>query len=90
MNYAFISHSSEDQDLAESLAQRLGKKNVFFDKWNLSSGRLLASDIAKGVFGSSWFIIIASKNAAKSMRLRLRPQSLPKPFPIDMWIKCLT
>ena len=25
-----------------------------------------------------------------SMRLRLRPQSLPKPFPIDMWIKCLT
>jgi len=26
----------------------------------------------------------------ENMRLRLRPQSLPKPFPIDMWIKCLT
>ena len=24
------------------------------------------------------------------MRLRLRPQSFPKPFPIDMWVKCLT
>ena len=70
MNYAFISHSTEDKNLAESLAQRLGKENVFFDKWNLSSGRLLASDIAKGVFGSSWFIIIASKSAAKSQWIK--------------------
>jgi len=30
------------------------------------------------------------EGTTKVMRLRLRPQSLPKPFPIDMWIKCLT
>jgi len=36
------------------------------------------------------FELMVSEDENGAMRLRLRPQSLPKPFPVDMWIKCLT
>jgi len=39
---------------------------------------------------SMLYLHIIRMLASGHMRLRLRPQSLPKPFPIDMWIKCLT
>jgi hypothetical protein len=51
MSYAFLSHSSADKDLVEKLAEKLGTEKVYFDKWDLSAGRLIPSDIAKGVFG---------------------------------------
>lgn len=66
MSYVFLSHSSVDKELVELLAVRFGEENVFFDKWDLSAGRLIPSDIAQGVFGSSWFVIIASKAAMNS------------------------
>jgi hypothetical protein len=54
----------------------------------------LASEIAKKIaipvsFSCAYDKIKEIVNVL-SMRLRLRPQSLPKPFPVDMWIKCLT
>jgi hypothetical protein len=38
----------------------------------------------------SEYIQFSSFLHEQCMRLRLRPQSLPKSSPIDMWIKCLT
>lgn len=50
----------------EKLAERLGQENFFFDKWDLDYGKYLPSEIAKGVYESKWFILIASKKAMES------------------------
>jgi len=66
MTFAFLSHSSSDKVMVEELAEKLGRENVFLDKWNLDYGRYLPSEIAKGVYESKWFVLIASKSAMES------------------------
>ena len=44
--YAFISHSSADQNVAEQLAERLAKEKVWVDFWNLDVGEILPQKIA--------------------------------------------
>lgn len=66
MEYAFLCHSSNDKELVEHLANQLGAKNVFLDKWNLDAGDLLPSELAKGIVDSKYFVIIASKNSMVS------------------------
>lgn len=70
MNYAFISHSSADKELAERLAKKLGEKNVFFDLWDLDSGDLVPKKLAEAIHESKWFILLASRKAMESHWVR--------------------
>ncbi|MFA4823650.1 MAG: toll/interleukin-1 receptor domain-containing protein [Methanoregula sp.] len=66
MEYAFLCHSSKDKELVENLAEKLGRSNVYYDKWNLDAGDLIPGELARGIIESKWFIIIASQNSMNS------------------------
>ncbi|MDY6965636.1 MAG: toll/interleukin-1 receptor domain-containing protein [Halobacteriota archaeon] len=70
MNYTFISHSSADEELAEQLAKRFKKEDVWFDKWNLDVGDLIPQGLAEAIHESKWFILIASREAMESRWVR--------------------
>jgi|GEM_PF-1744161 len=64
--YAFISHSSFDNDFAQKLGKNLEKKRIWVDFWNLDTGNLLPHSIADAINLSKWFILIASKRSMNS------------------------
>lgn len=66
MTFAFLSHSSKDKIIVEELANRLGKENIFYDKWDLDAGELLPSKLSEVIYDSKWFVLIASKNSMAS------------------------
>jgi len=70
MSYAFISHSSADEELAKQLAQRLGKENVWIDLEDLKAGDLIPRKLAESIHKSKWFILIASQEAMESRWVR--------------------
>ena len=70
MSYAFISHSSADEELAKQLAQRLGKENVWIDLWDLNAGDWIPRKLAESIHESKWFILIASQEAMESRWVR--------------------
>lgn len=70
MSYAFISHSSADEELAKQLAQRLGKENVWIDLEDLKAGDLIPRKLAESIHESKWFILIASQEAMESQWVR--------------------
>lgn len=66
MSYAFLSHSDKDEKLIESLAEQLSSEKVFYDKWNLDIGKLLPTQIARGIHDAKWFVLVATKNSMTS------------------------
>lgn len=70
MNYAFISHSSSDKEIAEQLTQRLGKETVWFDLWDLDAGDLIPRKLSEAIQDSKWFVLIASQKAMESRWVR--------------------
>ena len=70
MRYAFISHSSTDEELAEQLAQVLGKEKVWVDLWNLNAGDLIPRKLAESIHESNWFVLLASQEAMNSRWVR--------------------
>jgi len=64
--YAFLSHASADEDLALAVADKLRTVGVWVDLWNLDAGDLLPSKIAEAIYGSKWFVLIASHKAVNS------------------------
>ena len=65
-NYVFLSHSSADEELALAVASKLRGVGVWVDLWNLDAGDLLPSKIAEAIYGSKWFVLIASHKAVNS------------------------
>jgi len=63
MTFAYLCHSSSDKQIVDKLAEKLGKDNVFYDKWDLNAGDLIPSKLSDAVYESKWFVIIASKEA---------------------------
>lgn len=64
--YVFLAHSSTDEDLALAVADKLRSVDVWVDLWDLDAGDLLPSKIAEAIYGSKWFVLIASHKAVNS------------------------
>ncbi len=65
----FISHSKEDKEIAEVIADYLRKtttNKIWLDKWELQPGDSIGERISNALANCTVFILIWSKNAAKS------------------------
>jgi len=67
-NNVFISHNKKDSEIAREIALFLAAEDisVWFDEWIISAGDSIIEGINSGLSGCTHFIIIWSKNAAKS------------------------
>lgn len=66
MTFAFLCHSSSDKQIVEKLAEKLGKENIYYDKWDLDAGDLLPAKLSEAIYESRWFILLASKKSMAS------------------------
>lgn len=64
----FISHNKNDKDIAREIGLFLTSEgiNVWFDEWNISAGESITEQINEGLYGCTHFIVIWSKNSARS------------------------
>ena len=61
----FVSHASEDKDIAEKVARGLRAKGIdaWLDQWELSFGDALQSAISKGIDDAGIFLVVMSHAA---------------------------
>lgn len=69
----FISHSSLDKNIIESLLPKLEEEmnlkipcDFWYDKWNIKAGGNIHQEIERGVSKSDFVIVFISKNSLKS------------------------
>lgn len=67
-NNVFISYNKKDNEIAREIALFLTAEDisVWFDEWEISAGDSIIEEINSGLSGCTHFIIIWSKNSAKS------------------------
>lgn len=70
MNRVFISHSSEDRDFVNTLAEQLGRDSVWVDLFDLDTGDILPARIAEAVQGAKWFVLVATRASMESSWVR--------------------
>ncbi len=68
----FISYNQADRAVAREIAMFLVAENinVWFDEWKISPGDSIIEEIQEGLSNCSVFIVVWSKNAAKSKWVR--------------------
>ena len=68
----FISHNKADKDTARQIGMSLVAEEikVWFDEWEISAGDSIVEQINTGLKGCTHFIVIWSKNSAKSNWVR--------------------
>jgi hypothetical protein len=64
----FISHSSKDQDIAESLANDLRTKGhlIWLDSWRIKVGQCILHEIEQGIEIADFVIVLLSVHAVES------------------------
>lgn len=69
---AFISHNKNDKDIAREIGIFLVSDdvNMWFDEWEISAGDSIVEQINKGLKDCTHFLILWSKNSAKSNWVR--------------------
>ncbi|HEY2390366.1 MAG TPA: tetratricopeptide repeat protein [Candidatus Angelobacter sp.] len=68
---AFLSHSSLDKSFVEAVALRLGRVQVFFDKWCFEVGDAFIKAIPPALSGTELFVLFASKASLRSFWVQL-------------------
>ena len=65
MPIVFLSHASEDNDLAKTLATSLYANGVktFYDEWEIRSGESIRQKIDAGLEGCTHFVVLLSKDS---------------------------
>ncbi|MCJ7482894.1 MAG: toll/interleukin-1 receptor domain-containing protein [Thermodesulfovibrionales bacterium] len=68
----FISHNKRDRDTARNLALSLVAENlsIWYDEWEITAGDSIIAQINAGLASCTHFLIIWSRNAAKSHWVR--------------------
>lgn len=66
MSKAFLSHSSTQKPLIESIYRRLGKDNCVIDKYNFEPGTPTLNSIIEGIEKTDLFVIFLSDDALNS------------------------
>jgi hypothetical protein len=74
---AFISHNLADKDAAREIALFLTAEgiNVWFDEWEIRAGDSIVEQINAGLQGCTHFLILWSRDSAKSDWVRRELQS---------------
>src|SRR5260370_5126256 len=67
----FLSHSSKDKILVESVANRLGRSFVVYDSFSFETGREFADSIAETLSDSVIFVLFASTKSVTSEWVKL-------------------
>ena len=68
---AFLSHSSVDKAFVEAVALRLGRVQVFFDKWCFETGDEFIKAIPAAMGASDVFVLFASPDSLRSLWVQL-------------------
>lgn len=68
---AFLSHSSVDKDFVEAVATRLGRAQVFFDKWCFETGDEFIEAIPAAMSATDVFVLFASRASLRSFWVQL-------------------
>ena len=68
---AFLSHSSTDKEFIESVALRLGRVQVFFDKWGFDGGDAFINAIPEALAETELFVLFASRASLHSLWVQL-------------------
>ena len=71
---AFLSHSSKDKELVDSVARRLGRQFCRFDKYHFGTGEEFESAIKRCLDESALFVLFASKNSKESIWVNFETQ----------------
>lgn len=73
----FVSYNSADKFVAREIAMFLAAEgiDVWFDEWRVSPGDSIIREIQKGLESCSAFVLVWSKNAAKSNWVRKEVES---------------
>jgi hypothetical protein len=68
----FLSHSSHDRDMAESIAQVLQSHGIptFYSPMNLIGAQQWQNEILKGLQRCDWFAVLLTPDAVDSMWVR--------------------
>jgi tetratricopeptide (TPR) repeat protein len=64
---AFLSHSSKDKELVESVANELGRQFCVYDKRSFETGIEFQDSIKNGLDESALFVLFASTNSLESV-----------------------
>src|ERR1035437_6684220 len=68
---AFLSHSSLDKNFVEAVAIRLGRVQVFFDKWCFETGDSFIKAIPEALKTTELFVLFASRASLQSFWVHL-------------------
>jgi tetratricopeptide (TPR) repeat protein len=68
---AFLSHSSQDKAFVEAVATRLGRVQVFYDRWCFETGDAFIKAIPAALDSSSLFVLFASRVSLESFWVQL-------------------
>jgi len=66
MAKAFLSHSSENKDLVEKIANQLGRNNCFYDNMTFEAGNLTIEEIFSSINETDIFVLFISEPALES------------------------
>ena len=68
----FVCHNRGDKSTAERIAKEIIRAGheAFFDKWDIRPGDSLIEKISEGISGSSYLLVLLSKNSVKSNWVR--------------------
>lgn len=66
MNKVFLSHSSKQKAYVETIANKLGKNNVVYDKYTFEAGEITIEEIYKGIDQTGIFVFFISKESLES------------------------
>ena len=68
MSSVFLSHSSHDKGIVETIAHGLRDAgvDVWLDSWNILAGHSITAEIQKGLEGSDYVVVMLSKQAVAS------------------------
>lgn len=68
MPSVFLSHSSHDKDIVETIAHHLRNAGivVWLDSWNILAGHSITAEIQRGLEGSDFVVVMLSKQAVAS------------------------
>jgi hypothetical protein len=66
MSKAFLSHSSKQKSLVETIAKRIGRDNCVLDKYNFEAGNPTLDEIIKGIEKTDLFVLFLSDQALNS------------------------
>jgi len=71
---AFLSHSSKERPLVDSVATKLGRQFCRFDKYHFETGEEFESAIKRCLDESALFVLFASKNSKESIWVNFEVQ----------------